>query len=108
MQSLVAKCYKMTKNIALRSLQILYILGITRGKSYHLLAEIAAKMVTFSARDTNMYKICKLSKPIFSLFYNILPPNSAILLIFGSGCNKRFCSFCLDRMLVHYANCSLS
>ena len=32
-------------------------------------------------RNTKVYKICKLRKRIFSVFYNILPPNLAILLI---------------------------
>ena len=75
---------------------------ITCGKSYHFLAKIAAKIVTFSARNTNIYKICKLRRDIF---YNILLPNSAILLTLGSssGCGKRFRSFSLDRMLVYYA-----
>ena len=39
------------------------------------------KMVTISARNTNIYKICKIRKAIFSVFYNILRPNFAILLI---------------------------
>jgi hypothetical protein len=30
-----------------------------------------SKMVTISARNTNIYKICKLRKAIFSVFYNI-------------------------------------
>ena len=32
-------------------------------------------------RNTKVYKICKLCKRIFSVFYNISPPNLAILLI---------------------------
>jgi hypothetical protein len=39
------------------------------------------KMVTISARNTNILKICKLRKAIFSVFYNISLPNFAILLI---------------------------
>jgi hypothetical protein len=39
------------------------------------------KMVTISARNTNILKICKLRKAIFSVFYNISQPNFAILLI---------------------------
>ena len=54
---------------------------ITRGKSYHFRGNFSSKMVTFSARNTNIYKICKLCNAIFSVFYNISPPNSAILLI---------------------------
>ena len=38
-------------------------------------------MVTISARNTNILKICKLRKAIFSVFYNISQPNFAILLI---------------------------
>jgi hypothetical protein len=30
-----------------------------------------SKMVTISARNTNIYKICKLRKAIFSVIYNI-------------------------------------
>ena len=32
-------------------------------------------------RNTKVYKICKLCKRIFSVFYNISPPNLAVLLI---------------------------
>jgi hypothetical protein len=39
------------------------------------------KMVTISARKTNIYKICKLCKAIFSKLYNISQPNFAIVLI---------------------------
>jgi hypothetical protein len=39
------------------------------------------KMVTISARKTNIYKICKLCKAIFSKLYIISQPNFAILLI---------------------------
>jgi hypothetical protein len=35
-----------------------------------------SKMVTISARNENIYKICKLRKAIFSLFYNI--PNQIL------------------------------
>ena len=42
--------------------------------------------------------ICKLRKAILSVFYNILPPNPAILLILG-----RLCSLCLDQMFVYNA-----
>ena len=38
-------------------------------------------MVTFSVRNTNIYKICKLREAIFSVFYNFCQPNLAILLI---------------------------
>ena len=68
-----------------------FLRGITRGLSlpffshFVLRAEIVTifepKMVTISARNTNILKICKLRKGIFSAFYNISQPNSAILLI---------------------------
>jgi hypothetical protein len=42
---------------------------------YCIRAEIVpifgSKMVTISARNTNIYKMCKLRKAIFSVFYNI-------------------------------------
>ena len=45
-----------------------------------------SKMVTISARKyTNIYKICKLRKAIFSVFYNISQPNFEILLILISS-----------------------
>jgi hypothetical protein len=37
------------------------------------------KMVTISARNTNIYNICKLCKAIFSKLYIISQPNFAIL-----------------------------
>jgi hypothetical protein len=43
------------------------------------------KMVTISARNINILKICKLGKATFSVFYNILQPNFAILLILISS-----------------------
>ena len=82
---------------------------ITRGKINHFRGNFSSKMVTFSARNTNVYKICKLRKAIFSVFYNISPPNFAILLILHplSSCSKRFRSSCVVRPLVYYANCPL-
>jgi hypothetical protein len=63
--------------MALRSLHIF--------SMFVLRAEIVAifepKMVTISARNTNILKICKLRKAIFSVFYNISQPNFALLLI---------------------------
>ena len=38
-------------------------------------------VLAISARNTKVYKICKLCKAIFSVFYNISQPNFAILLI---------------------------
>ena len=43
----------------------------------------------FSARNTNIYKICQLRKAIFSTFYNISQPNFAILL--NIGCSFKLC-----------------
>ena len=67
---------------------------------------ISSKMVTFSARNTNLYKICKLRRAICSVFCYISPPNFAILLILGcsSYSSTRFRSSCLVRPLVYYAN----
>ena len=62
LQSLVAKCCKM--QFALQSSQILY--------TFVLRAEIATtfapKTVAISARNTKVYKICKLCKAFFSHF----------------------------------------
>ena len=44
-------------------------ISIKLGKKLPFLAKIAAKMVTFSARNTNKYKICKLRWAIFSVFF---------------------------------------
>jgi hypothetical protein len=70
----VVKCGKC---IALQNSQILY--------TFVLRAEIATtfgpKMIAISARNTKVYKICKLCKAITSAFYNISQPNFAILLI---------------------------
>jgi hypothetical protein len=74
--SLVAKCCKMRKNIALQSLQILY--------NFVLRVEIAStfgpKIVAIPARNIEVYKMCKLYKAICYAFYNILQPNFTILL----------------------------
>ena len=65
-----------------------------------------SKMVTISARNINILKICKLRKAIFSVFYNILQPNFAILLILISSLQK-FTFFCLNQKLVEHASCLL-
>ena len=49
--------------------------------SRYFRGKFSSKLVTFSARNTNIYKICKLRRAIFSVFYNILPTNFAILLV---------------------------
>ena len=41
-------------------------------------------VLTRERNNTNISKICKLRKTIFSVFYNISPSNFAILLILGS------------------------
>ena len=55
------------------------------------------KVVTISAYNTIIItKICELlRKAIFSVFYNILPPNFRILLLL-KGSFQEFCFFCLD------------
>jgi hypothetical protein len=58
-----------------------------------------SKMVTISARNTNLLKICKLRKAVFSVFYNISQPNFAILLILISSL-REFTFFCLNQKLV--------
>ena len=50
---------------------------ITRGKV--TIFELGAKMVTFSALEYKLYKICKLHNAIFYVFHNISPPNFVIL-----------------------------
>ena len=73
----------------MRSLQILYIF-VLRAEKVTIFdwvgtqAKIVAKLVTFSPRNTNIDKILKLRRAIFSVFYNISSPNFAVLLILGS------------------------
>ena len=67
LQNLVAKCCKNRKYIALRSLHIFSIFVLRA----EIVTIFGSKMVTISARNTNMLKICKLRKAIFSVFYNI-------------------------------------
>ena len=92
---LVAKCCKAWK-IDLRSLQILYMLVLRA----EIVTIFGSKMVTISARNTNILKICKLRKAIFSVFYNISQPNFAILVILISSLRREFTIFCLDKKLV--------
>jgi hypothetical protein len=67
-------------------------------------------MVAISARNTKVYKICKLCNAIFSAFYNISQPNFAILLIlvcsFGS-CGNLFASLYLVLQLVYNGELSI-
>jgi hypothetical protein len=67
LQNLVAKCCKNTENIALRSLHIFSIFVLRA----EIVTIFGSEMVTISARNTNILKICKLRKAIFSVFYNI-------------------------------------
>jgi hypothetical protein len=67
LQNLVAKCCKALKNIAFQSFQILYMFVLRA----EIVTIFGSKMVTISARNTNIYNICKFRKAIFSVFYNI-------------------------------------
>ena len=59
---------------------------ITHGKSYHFRANFAPKAVSFSVRNTNIYKICTIREAIFSLFYSICQRNFAIFkMLFRAG-----------------------
>ena len=61
-------------------------------------------MVTFSARNTNIYKIFKLRKAIFSVFYNISPPNSANLRMLFIAVVNDFVLFAkIECYIVYYA-----
>jgi hypothetical protein len=64
LQNLVAKCCKSLENIVLQSLQILYVFVLRA----EIITNFGSKMVTISARNTNIYK---LRKATFSVFYNI-------------------------------------
>jgi hypothetical protein len=57
----------MLENIVLQSLQTFYMFVLRA----EIVTIFGSKMVTISARNTNIYKICKLRKAIFSVFYNI-------------------------------------
>jgi hypothetical protein len=65
------------------------------------------KMVTISARNTNIYKICKLCKTKYSKLYNISQPSFAILLfssLCSFSCGVLFSLLCLKFSLT----CKLS
>ena len=64
------------ERIAVRSLQILCVFVLRA----EVLTTFGSKVVVFSARNTKIYKICKLRTAIFSAFYNISRPNFVILL----------------------------
>ncbi len=55
----------------MRNLQILYMFVLRA----EVLTTFGSKVVIFSARNTKIYKICKLRTAIFSIFYNISRPN---------------------------------
>jgi hypothetical protein len=86
-----------SENIALQGSHILYTLVLR--------AEIATtfgpKMVTISACNIKVYKICELCKAIFSAFYNISQPNFVILLFLAVV----ICILCLVLKLVYNGNC---
>ena len=83
--------------MALRSLHI-FSLFVLRAE---IVTIFGSKMVTISTRNINILKICKLRKAIFSVFYNILQPNFAILLILISSLFiPVFTFFCLNKKLV--------
>ncbi len=63
-------------------------------------------VVTISARNTIMRKLCKLGKAIFSTHYNIFQPNFGILLP-SKGSFWEFRFYCQDQNLVYNTNCPL-
>ena len=66
------------ENIRLQSLQILYTFVLRlpqKGRTSGEFRPFCGK------RNTKVYKICKLRKRMYSVSYNISPPNWAILLI---------------------------
>jgi hypothetical protein len=78
----------------LQSLQILY--------TFVLRAEIPTTLA-ISARNTKVYKICKLCKPIFSAFYNISQQTLQFYSFWYalSSCGDLFASPCLVLKLVY-------
>ena len=66
------------ENIRLRSLQILYTFVLRLPQNGRTSGEFRPFC---GKRNTKVHKICKLRKRIFSVFYNISPPNLPILLI---------------------------
>ena len=57
-----------TENIVLRSLQILYIFVFREEKGYHVCDSFSSKMVTFSSRNTNIYKFANFTRLYFPSF----------------------------------------
>jgi hypothetical protein len=62
LQNLVAKCCKAWKNMVLQNLQIFSMFVLPA----EIVTIFSSKMVTISARNTNILKICKLRKAIFT------------------------------------------
>ena len=65
--SLVAKCCTAWKIWRRKVCKFVYIC-ITRGKIYHFSAKIVSKVVTFSSRNTNVYKFANFARPYFPCF----------------------------------------
>ena len=65
------------EDMALQSLRILYIFVLHAA----ILHDFLQLMHAIPARNTNVYKIGELCKPIFSTFFNIMEQNFAVLLI---------------------------
>ena len=81
LQSLVMKCCKIGKIkhcIIFRILYYMYTMWEKLPASGDVLAEVAVKIKYLLPI---LFKICKLCRAIFSVFYNILAPNVALLLI---------------------------
>jgi hypothetical protein len=69
LQNLVTKCCKLYGKYSLASEVCIFCIRLYYVRK--LLPFWAENAVTMSARNTNIYKICKLCKTIFSKFYNI-------------------------------------
>ena len=67
---------KNAENIALQNWPILY----AKVLQAEIRTTIGVKVVQISARNSKVYKINKFCKAIFSVFFNILRSNFAILL----------------------------
>ena len=92
--SLVVKRCKMWKMYACEDCKFVYFC-ITHEK---LIPTSRNVRYQFSVRNTKVYKIRKISRAIFSSFYNILQPNFAILPILGCSsmlycCGNEFSHF---------------
>jgi hypothetical protein len=65
----VSELLQNEEHIALWSSQILYMFALRAGKI--TIFEPKDKVIIFTARNTNIYKICYIYRAIFSSFYNI-------------------------------------